>query len=359
MEFTFKRCLSIFTLVIVVLCIAPKSAFAHGIGGETGSDSSSKVTSIEPTSNDFSAKSVNNGQKIKITRQTKKDIIILGVENEPYAKISDEGAFINTKSGTVAINNTTNGNSDPQDFENIERDPDAEPAWKKISSKQSYAFHDHRIHYMGTINNSNINLGTNQLPVKVGDVTHKVTVEFFTTDSINTWLYLIPFLIFTTASLLMFKSAKYISFMSKVSSLIFMLLIIFVLELLHVIGYINYVDVSLLKSFEQSLYGIILLFLTLMAIARILKYRLSKDMPFKAAPLLTLVGAFGLIVDTLGEYQFFTFRYLPTTLPYVYSRISLMLIGLLSIVLLVLGIKNLSANLKTLDPTIDDNEATG
>ena len=91
----------------------------------------------------------------------------------------------------------------------------------------------------------------------------------------------------------------------------------------------------------QSLYGLILLALILAALVIFLKSG-SENILYRMAPYLTIIGAFGLFIDTIGEYKFFTEQYLPSTLPNVYSRSSLVAIGILSIMLLSIGLKNLS-----------------
>ena len=78
----------IVAFVLFILLITPSNAFAHGIGGATSSDSNARVIKIVPNSKEFSARTVENGQRLEITRKSKNDLFVLGVDGEQYLKFS-------------------------------------------------------------------------------------------------------------------------------------------------------------------------------------------------------------------------------------------------------------------------------
>lgn len=325
--------------------IAPINAYAHGIGGSSGSNSSSRVVEISPKTSEFFARTIENGQRIEIIRKTKNDLIVLGVDLEPYLKFSNSGVFVNKKSATRIINKSTNNTSNAisygEEFKETSSDPNAPPVWQKVSSKQSYIFHDHRAHYMGNTPDRSSELGSNFLPVRIGSHDYKIKVAFFTRDSPNSLFWFSVLFIFAAIIILLLQSTNVLKFIATKTSLIAMLIALFALELVHVIGYINFVHINFLSSLSQSLYGFILLILIVVCILRI-SAGSNAEFIYRSAPWLCIVGLFGLIVDTFGEYQFFTQKYLPTNLGTSYSRISLVAIGLISVTILYVGIKNIS-----------------
>lgn len=330
---------------ITILSITPTSAYAHGIGGSSGSDSTSKVQFISPTTRDFSAKSVENGQRIEIKKLTNKDLLILGIDREPFIKITNAGVFENSNSGTVIINKSTSGSINQEtlisEFEKINSDSTANPKWKKISSSHTYTFHDHRIHYMGSVPDKATSLGTNSLKIEVDGKNYEVVLAFSTVDKPKSIIYIFPMILIVIVFLLMLKNSKFVEIISKRIVLLIVLVVLFIFESIHVFGYIQFVHEPIYDSLVQSLYGLILLALILAALVIFLKSG-SENILYRMAPYLTIIGAFGLFIDTIGEYKFFTERYLPSTLPNVYSRSSLVTIGILSIMLLSIGLKNLS-----------------
>lgn len=334
----------IVAFVLFILLITPSNAFAHGIGGATSSDSNARVIKIVPNNKEFSARTVENGQRLEITRKSKNDLFVLGVDGEQYLKFSEEGVFQNEKSATAVINKSTNNSSNStnygDEFKKTSSDPDAKPVWKKVSSQQSYIFHDHRAHYMGNTPDRAGNLGSNIVPIRIGTRDYDIEVSYFTKNSPNAFVWFGLLFFSALLIILLLVKTKLLQIISSKKYLFALLSVLFILELIHVIGYIKFVHINFLSSLSQSLYGLILLVLIIFSATKILATN-SSEFIYKSAPWLCIVGLFGLIVDTLGEYQFFTARYLPTVFPTFYSRVSLILIGLISTTVLYIGIKNI------------------
>lgn len=124
----------------------PTRADAHGIGGVEPSTSSAHVTSVDPATQDFAIISIENGSRVKLRKLGNTDIIVLGVSSEPYIKISSQGTFLNQKSATRLINQSTSGSTTAQnetkEFAQTSDDPNTPPVWKKCR---------HQIHTVGTI----------------------------------------------------------------------------------------------------------------------------------------------------------------------------------------------------------------
>lgn len=110
-------------------------------------DFRSIVNSItpEPLAEGLEAEVVNFDDHVVLTNKTGKDILILGYDREPYARMSADGKVeINLNSPSHYLNEDR--------FANVpvpERaDKDAEPAWERVEGAGRFEWHDHRSHYM-------------------------------------------------------------------------------------------------------------------------------------------------------------------------------------------------------------------
>lgn len=121
----------------------PQPAFAH----QGNPDFRSIVNAITPEqrTEGLEAEVVNFDDHVVLTNRTGQDVLILGYDREPYARISADG--------TVEVNlNSPSHYLNEDRFANVpvpERaDKDAEPAWEKVEGSGRFEWHDHRSHYM-------------------------------------------------------------------------------------------------------------------------------------------------------------------------------------------------------------------
>lgn len=79
------------------------------------------------------------------TNTTDAEVIVAGYEGEPYARIGPEGVFVNLASEATYVNADRYA-----EVAEIPPDtgPDQEPRWDQVSGEPTYAWHDHRIHWM-------------------------------------------------------------------------------------------------------------------------------------------------------------------------------------------------------------------
>jgi len=142
--FTRSALVAVATLVLLVVAAAPASA--HTISGPRPSNYRSTVTKIEPPAPGVSVWIVDLGNKTQLTNRTRSDATVLGYEDEPYLRIGPDGVFENVHSAATYINRTRQGGVVPQ---GVDTSPTLAPEWRKISDGNSWAWHDHRAHYMG------------------------------------------------------------------------------------------------------------------------------------------------------------------------------------------------------------------
>lgn len=162
---------------IVLLLSSTTPATAHGgPGGESAPATNyrTRLRSVEPEVRGISVRVIDAGSRLELTNDTGKDVLILGYEDEPYLRITDDGVFENTRSPTT--------------YQNADRyartavppaaDADAEPTWRRVTGGQTARWHDHRAHWMGLEDPPAVDANRDRehvvnpdwvIPVRVGD----------------------------------------------------------------------------------------------------------------------------------------------------------------------------------------------
>ena len=132
-------------LAAVALATCVPSAAAHGGGG---SRYRSAVTQISPATAGLTAKVVQGDDQLQITNASGKTVVVLGYENEPYLRFRPDGRVdVNVLSPANSLNLTRYGNVTVSP----NADPKASPKWRTLRTKSTFTWHDHRIHWMSTI----------------------------------------------------------------------------------------------------------------------------------------------------------------------------------------------------------------
>jgi hypothetical protein len=341
--------------LIVFFCavqfIAPSRADAHGLGGLEPTPTRSKIKRVTPATDKFTIESIENGARVRITRTSSSTIYVLGTENELYIRINDKGTYLNQKSVTRVINKTTNGqlSNDELDneFKQTSDDPHVRPIWVKATTSQSYAFHDHRAHYMGSLRYGLGSIGTNTLKIKVDQKTYTATFEFEGGKRPATWLWLSLFIVSFGACIgwFIFRRTKFSELFSQ-PVVMALIGLIFVGELIHLMGYLAFSQQSIGREFSASLYGIIACFMCLVSLLRIVQLRKKqwKNSLSNIAPILALTGFAGVIVGPLLEYRTYTEPYLATEIAPVLARIVIYFVGVTSLVIGLLGTSNIASH---------------
>jgi hypothetical protein len=357
-----KSLLFFVVAVVAISMSSPTSAFAHGLGGAQAQDSTSDVTAIAPETDEFSIRTIEHGERIEVIRTSEKDIVILGVDNEPYILINNDGVFENDLSATRIINESTSY-EDPQsrleEFEDTSGDPDTPPEWKKVSESQTYRYHDHRAHYMGSTDNIT-DLGTSTIPVRAGDTLHSVEFTLTAQKSPSWVLYGIVFLVASAAMIVIAKNKNFAPRFFSNISIIVMSCVIAIAEIVHVYGYFAFTYESLSQEITGSIFSLSVVFL---AVATAVVFFVHRTIDAETnwnrhAPLLCMTGFIGFVAGAAAEYNAFLKPYLPTTLNYTLVRLVITGVGVICIALLTLGLSHVtSSSTSTLATTEKDSPA--
>ena len=128
-------------LAVIVIHAAPAAA-----DPPRPTDYRSTVTAIEPGTSNVRADVVGGDGFLQITVDPGHEVVVDGYNGEPYLRFQKDGTVErNSRSTATYLNRRRSGRVKlPPQADNA-----AAPVWQKVASGGSYAWHDHRIHWMG------------------------------------------------------------------------------------------------------------------------------------------------------------------------------------------------------------------
>ena len=122
-------------------------AAAHAIGGAEPTNYRTRVLKMEPALPGVTVRPLEAGQRIQLSNTSGQEVVVLGYSGEPYLRIGPHGVLENTRSPATYLNRTAKLTS------TVEVPPAANaespPVWRQVSSGTTWAWHDHRAHWMG------------------------------------------------------------------------------------------------------------------------------------------------------------------------------------------------------------------
>jgi hypothetical protein len=127
-------------------------------------DYRSVIDDVEPAAGAVDVEVVGGDSFLRVSVDEGHEVVVAGYQGEPYVRIAEDGTVErNRRSPATYVNEDRQGDvALPGDA-----DADAEPEWERVGDGGTYAWHDHRIHWM--------NPGAP--PVERGDVVQDWTVE--------------------------------------------------------------------------------------------------------------------------------------------------------------------------------------
>ncbi len=141
------RLASCIAMISVLMVCFAMPASAHSAAGSPSSNYVTVLDSVEPADPGFRVSVIESGSRLQITWLNGPVLIVEGYESDPYLRIGPNGVEENRQSPATYINRTRQGLDSPPATIN----PDGPPEWVKVSSRPVARFHDHRIHYMGSV----------------------------------------------------------------------------------------------------------------------------------------------------------------------------------------------------------------
>ncbi len=135
------------TLIVWAMSFgAVPEAGAHSAEGSPSSNYHTTIDSISPSPKGFAVRVVERGSRLEVRWLSGPPLIVEGYNDDPYLRIGPDGVSENRQSTAVYTNRTRDGTGAIPDVNS-----DGPPEWVNISAEPVARFHDHRIHYMGSV----------------------------------------------------------------------------------------------------------------------------------------------------------------------------------------------------------------
>lgn len=181
--------------LLLVLTAAP--ALAHGRGSDA-SNFESTITAV-PGVDGLEWRVINSDEYLQLTNRSEAEVQVPGYSGEPYLRIGPDGVFQNRNSQATYVNQDRFGDTViPTDI-----DPSGEPEWEQISDGDSYAWHDHRIHWMASADPPGVATNPDEVqlvnawtvPFEVDGESHEVAGDLTWVPGGSPLVWLIPALL--------------------------------------------------------------------------------------------------------------------------------------------------------------------
>jgi hypothetical protein len=139
-----RRALVGLALLILVTLGAPVRVAAHGgDNGPLATNYRSDITDPGAAGLTWSARGGDG--LVELTNDTGQEVVVFGYQAEPYLWfVPGDGVYRNTSSPATYLNEDRYGDVDMP----AGTSASAEPVWEQVTTANSYAWHDHRAHWM-------------------------------------------------------------------------------------------------------------------------------------------------------------------------------------------------------------------
>ncbi len=136
-----RRTLALAAVALTAALLAP-GAEAHFGTGKLGYRST--IRGVKPPMRGLKLKVLYGDDQVALDNRSGKTIVIEGYGGEPYLRFAPDGIFVNVNSPAGYLNQDRYGQSTVPKTATAK----ARPNWQKLAGGNSWAWHDHRIHYM-------------------------------------------------------------------------------------------------------------------------------------------------------------------------------------------------------------------
>lgn len=133
-------------LSLVIALVANVASAPTALADAAGpTDYRTDVVAVEPSTPAFAVEMIGGDAFLRLEQVEPVEIVVLGYQGEPYLRFDRDGTvYENRRSPAVWLNQERYGNDDPPSF----ADPEARPEWAPVADGGTYAWHDHRSHWM-------------------------------------------------------------------------------------------------------------------------------------------------------------------------------------------------------------------
>jgi hypothetical protein len=135
------------TVAAAALLLAAPVALAH----QGNPNYRSVVKAVTPQTSGIDASIINFDDAVLVHNTSGKDVVILDYKKQPYVEMKADGTVsVNTNSEAHYLNEDRQGESA------VPKNLGTEPKWEEVSKSGRYEWHDHRMHWMGAADPTNL-----------------------------------------------------------------------------------------------------------------------------------------------------------------------------------------------------------
>jgi hypothetical protein len=133
----------LFAVAGAALVLAP-TALGHGPpGGGVGYVSS--FSALDPQVVGVFIRVLGGDDRLQLVNYSGKTVVVMGYEGEPFLRFTPNGVYENLRSPATYQSRVRN----PAQVDvPVSADPKAAPVWRKATAGSTFAWHDHRIHWL-------------------------------------------------------------------------------------------------------------------------------------------------------------------------------------------------------------------
>ena len=139
-----RRAPIVAAIVVFVLLVGGGTAHADPAGP---TDYRSEILSIEPSTSTVSIDVIGGDSFVQLSIEQGTEVMVLGYFGEPYLWFLPDGEVRENRNSPTTYQNEERYGTDAPEFATADADPD----WETVGTSGTYAWHDHRAHWMQPI----------------------------------------------------------------------------------------------------------------------------------------------------------------------------------------------------------------
>lgn len=283
-------------------------AAAHGVGGVRPSNYQARILSVRPEVPGITVRTVDLGDRIEVENRTRRDIVVLGYDDEPYLRIGPRGTFENVRSPATYVNRSRSGGGPVPES----ADPEAPPEWRRISDEPVARWHDHRAHWMRPDEPPVVRADPDRthvlqrfrIEIVDGDRSIVARGDLRWVPGPSPWPWLVLAVVVGTGLVSVGRTDR------AATAVAIALGVVIVVEIMHLAGSWGATTLGVGTRIGASIYGFGAAVVSAIALWRVVRAGLHA-----AAPLVLVAGLFVAIAGGLADFSVLTRSQIPTTIP--------------------------------------------